>query len=468
MIGRRSFPFLLGLAGLDALATILASIMAYRLRFSPWFPIEATKGIPDLWGYILALPIVVVLAVLSNRWCRLYHPGEINSLTAEGWAIVKSSIFTGVLFAATSFFYRDFEYSRLTLVLFVLVQMPFLLGMRITVRLLMQTFRFQKFLTRRCLILGVGRQAQVMYHRLQNSPYFLYKVVAFLDPTPGSTRSLLRGLPVHNSSEDLGELIRDQRVDLVIAAVPYRQYEELNSLLTQLTQETPDVVLSPDDFGLFILRSRAFEYQGLPMISLLETPLTGPDRLLKRAFDVLLGLVLLLALGPLMILLALLIKITSPGPVLFRQKRMGIDGKVFKIVKFRTMRSNAEDETGPRWATSDDARRTRLGIFLRKTSLDELPQLFNVLIGNMSLVGPRPERPIFINTFRRTFPNYMLRHRIKAGLTGWAQVHGWRGNTSLRKRLQYDLYYIRNWSMLLDLRILAMTLFRGLVNKNAY
>jgi len=468
MIGRRGFPFLLALAGLDAMATVLAFMVAYRLRFSPWFPIEITKGIPDLGGYIQALPVLVTLAILSNRWNRLYHPSELSSLMTEGWATIKSAIFTGVLFAAATFFYRGFEYSRLTLILFVFVQMPFILGARIGVRFLMQSLKFQQLLTRRCLILGVGRQAQVIFSRLKTSPYSLYEAVAFFDPEQESSRSHLRGLPVFNASDDLGEVLRKYRIGLVLCAVPYRQYEDLKALLNRLIQETPDVILVPDDFGMFVLRSRAFEYHGLPMISLLESPLSGPDRFLKRALDILTSCILLVFLFPILLGIALLIKLTSPGPVLYRQTRMGMDGNVFKIIKFRTMRTDAEEETGPKWAATDDARRTRVGILLRRASLDELPQLFNVLVGEMSLVGPRPERPVFINEFRRTIPNYMLRHRIKAGLTGWAQVHGWRGNTSLRKRIQYDLYYVRNWSILLDIKILVMTLFRGVLNKNAY
>jgi Undecaprenyl-phosphate glucose phosphotransferase len=467
MIGRRSFPFLLVLVGLDSAASILAFLTAYRLRFSG-FPVDVDKGIPDFSGYLQAFPVLVVLALLANRWCRLYRPEELSSLMGEGWAALKSSVLTGVLLAAASFFYRGFEYSRLTLMMFVVVNAPFLIGFRMLARLLLQTFRFRRIMTRTCLIVGVGRQAQLIYDRIAGASYSLMKPAAFLNPLPASPRSELRGLPVLSAGDDLGEIIREYGIELVIGAVPYRQYEELRDVLDRLTRETPDVVLVPDDFGLFVLRSRAFDFRGLPMIALLESPLSGPDRFLKRAADVILSAGLLVVLSPLFVLIALLIKITSRGPIWYRQQRMGMDGRVFQMVKFRTMRPDAEALTGPKWATPGDQRRTRLGSLLRRTSLDELPQLANVLKGEMSLVGPRPERPVFIDKFRRTFPNYMLRHRIKAGMTGWAQVHGWRGSTSLRKRLQYDLYYIRNWSFALDLRILLMTLVRGLRNKNAY
>src|SRR5947209_8741767 len=184
--------------------------------------------------------------------------------------------------------------------------------------------------------------------------------------------------------------------------------------------------------------------------------------------DIALSLSALMLLSPLMALITVLVKLTSPGPVFYRQERCGLNGGTFHMLKFRSMRVDAEQHTGAVWAQKDDPRRTPLGSFLRKTSLDELPQLFNVLTGDMSLVGPRPERPVFIKQFQKTIPNYMVRHCVKAGITGWAQVHGWRGNTSLRKRVQYDLYYITHWTPWLDLRIMWMTVFHGLLHRNAY
>ncbi len=467
MISRRSFPLLLVLAVADAVATVAALVVAYRLRFSSWFPIEATKGVPDWSTYLQAAPVLAVLALLANRWGRLYHPGELSSLLAEAWAIVKSTAVLGVLIAATSFFYRDEEYSRLTLLLFIIVHVPFVLGMRLLVRFVIQTLGLSRLLRRNCLIVGVGRQAQAIFDRMGESPYAQFRPVAFWDPNDDGERADLRGLPVLRGRDALPRILAEHGIELVIAAVPYRLYDELHDLLERLTQETPDVVLAPDDFGLYVLRSRAFDFQGLPMISLLETPLSGPDRFIKRAFDVVVSATLLLCLLPVIVVIAIAIKLGSRGPILYRQTRMGLDGHTFRMIKFRTMRVDAERD-GPRWANADDDRRTRLGRILRRTSLDEIPQLVNVVVGDMSLVGPRPERPVFIEEFRETVPNYMLRHRIKAGLTGWAQVHGWRGNTSLRKRLQYDLYYIRNWSLALDVRIMVMTLFRGMVNRNAY
>jgi Undecaprenyl-phosphate glucose phosphotransferase len=207
---------------------------------------------------------------------------------------------------------------------------------------------------------------------------------------------------------------------------------------------------------------------GLPVIGLRESPHFGLNVVVKRAMDVLLSLGALIVLSPLMLVIGVLVKLTSPGPMFYRQERCGLNGQVFSMLKFRSMGVNAEAQTGAVWARKDDPRRTRLGSFLRRTSLDELPQFLNVLRGDMSLVGPRPERPMFIQQFSKTIPNYMARHCVKAGITGWAQVHGWRGNTSLRKRVQYDLYYITHWTPWLDLRIMWMTLLHAVVGQNAY
>jgi Undecaprenyl-phosphate glucose phosphotransferase len=221
----------------------------------------------------------------------------------------------------------------------------------------------------------------------------------------------------------------------------------------------------PDLAGLSLTTTNL---DGLPVIGLRESPHFGLNVVVKRAMDMALSLVALAVLSPVMLLIALLVKLTSPGPVFYRQERCGLNGESFMMLKFRSLRVDAEAQTGAIWAQKDDPRRTRLGAFLRKSSLDELPQLFNVLCGDMSLVGPRPERPVFIQQFQKTIPNYMVRHCVKAGITGWAQVHGWRGNTSLRKRVQYDLYYITHWTPWLDLRIMWMTVFHGLFHRNAY
>jgi exopolysaccharide biosynthesis polyprenyl glycosylphosphotransferase len=208
--------------------------------------------------------------------------------------------------------------------------------------------------------------------------------------------------------------------------------------------------------------------EGIPIVTVVQSPLEGWNRVLKRSLDLLGALAALLIFGPLMLLVALLVCLTSPGPILYRQERMGLDGHLFYALKFRSMRVDAEQSSGAIWTKQDDDRVTPLGRWLRRLSFDELPQFFNVLWGEMSLVGPRPERPVFIDQFKTKIPGYMLRQKVKSGITGWAQINGWRGNTSLEKRIECDLYYIENWSIWLDLKILALTPFKGFIHQNAY
>jgi Undecaprenyl-phosphate glucose phosphotransferase len=242
----------------------------------------------------------------------------------------------------------------------------------------------------------------------------------------------------------------------------------MDRILSLLADEAIDVHVVPDVRGYSPLGCEVERFYDLPMVRINESPLNGGAAIFKRITDIVAAGVGILMISPLLFLIAVAVKLSSPGPILYAQERMGLDGRTFKMLKFRSMRTDAERQSGAVWATKGDDRCTPLGAFLRRTSLDELPQLWNVLCGDMSLVGPRPERPVFVSRFRKEIPHYMLRHKVKAGITGWAQINGWRGNTSLDRRIECDLYYIQNWSYLFDLKILTMTLWKGFVNKNAY
>jgi len=253
-----------------------------------------------------------------------------------------------------------------------------------------------------------------------------------------------------------------------VIALPREDGQQLEKILADIDDELVTVRLIPDLLHVMTLRSSVEELEGLPLINLRESPMVGWAAVQKRGFDAVVASLMLLGLSPVLLVAALAVWASSGRPLFYRQERMGLDGRVFRMLKFRTMRPDAEKETGPVWTSPDDPRRTGLGALLRRTSVDELPQLWNVVRGDMSLVGPRPERPVFIERFRREIPGYMLRHKVRAGLTGWAQVHGWRGDTSLHERVEHDIYYIQNWSLALDLRILLMTLWRGWFHRNAY
>ena len=276
-----------------------------------------------------------------------------------------------------------------------------------------------------------------------------------------------RGVPIVGGTADAARIVEEKRVDAVFLALPLGAHRAMLAVLKDVARTVADVRVVPDLLQHITFRAGVEDLDGLPVVHLTQVPLTGWMSLVKRTLDLAIAGTALLLLSPLFGVIAVAIRL-SGGPVLYRQQRMGLDGRPFEIVKFRSMRPDAEDESGPTWAGSDDPRRTRVGRFLRRWSLDELPQLVNVVKGEMSLVGPRPERPEFVREFKEKFPQYMLRHRVRAGMTGWAQVNGWRGNTSLSKRIEYDLYYIENWSLALDIKILWMTLRYGLRHRNAY
>jgi Undecaprenyl-phosphate glucose phosphotransferase len=267
---------------------------------------------------------------------------------------------------------------------------------------------------------------------------------------------------------DLRAVLDAHTVDHVILALAHEDYGRLGGLLEAVGDEPVTIHVVPDLFRFASLRGGMEEFEGMPFVHLRDSPLAGWNQVAKRAFDVAFSLALLVGLSPLFLVLAAGVKLTSRGPVFYTQERMGLDGQRFTMLKLRTMQVDAEAGTGPVWAARNDPRRVPFGAFLRRFSLDELPQLLNVLRGEMSVVGPRPERPVFVEQFRRTVPGYMLRHKVKSGVTGWAQVNGLRGNTSLEKRIQYDLEYIERWSLWLDLKIIALTVVRIVSDDHAY
>ena len=314
---------------------------------------------------------------------------------------------------------------------------------------------------KRVLIAGAGDLGRMVADKVLQHRELGFKVIGFVDDRASGDHIGYRGLPFLGTLADADEIIRSEKIDHVYVALPLEEHVKMLSIVEATNREGVDVHVVPDLLQFIALRARLENLDGVPIISLNDVPLRGFNSVLKRAIDVAISGAALFALSPLLGTIALIIRRSSPGRVFYTQERMGLDGKAFHVYKFRSMYQGAEDDTGPVWARDDDPRCTPVGRWLRKMDLDELPQLWNVFRGDMSLVGPRPERPYFVEQFKHRIPQYMLRHKVKAGITGWAQVNGWRGNTSLEKRIEYDLYYIENWSVGLDLKILWLTLVRG-------
>jgi len=318
----------------------------------------------------------------------------------------------------------------------------------------------------RVLIVGAARAGQDLVARILRRPSLGYEVVGFVDDSPGRTRA--RGVPVVGRTDDLPRLVDDLAVDELLIALPEASRRELVQLVGTCHRDGLNIRVFPDVFQLLAGEVQIGELDGLPLLAMRDVALRGWRLTLKRGLDVVVSTAVLVALSPLLLGIAIVIKLDSRGPAFFVQERVGLNGRAFPMLKFRSMRVDAEHPTGAVWAVRDDPRVTRLGAFLRRTSLDELPQFINVLLGHMSVVGPRPERPEFVARFREQVPRYMERHQERAGITGWAQVNGLRGDTSIEERTKYDLYYIENWSLLLDLKIMAKTAVRVARDPGAY
>jgi Undecaprenyl-phosphate glucose phosphotransferase len=321
---------------------------------------------------------------------------------------------------------------------------------------------------KRILIAGSGELGRLVADKILEHRELGYQIVGFVDDRAAGDHLGYRGLPLLGPIDDASEIAAREGVHHLYVALPPEQHVRMLQLIDSTSRECVDVKVVPDLLQVIALRARLEDLDGVPVININDVPLQGFNSLVKRGIDMIIsGAALVVMLVPFAVI-AVVVKLTSRGPVFYRQERMGLDGRRFLIYKFRSMYHDAEAKTGPVIAGPDDPRRTALGRLLRRSNIDELPQLWNVVRGEMSIVGPRPERPNFVAEFKDRIPQYMLRHKVKAGMTGWAQVHGWRGNTSIEKRIEYDLYYIENWSVRLDFKIMWLTLLRGFFHKHAY
>ena len=453
---------------LDWITLSCSWILAYLLRFYYLPVIPVSKGIPPFITYLTLLVIMLPLWYIVFKAFGLYRPRRISSKIAEGMNIATATSIAIVILVALTFFVRQYEFSRLTFLYFWINCVIFLSIERILFRELLRFIRKRGYNLRHALIVGTGSLGQDVTDRVHGHPELGIKIRGFLSEDNSQIGNELKGFKVLDTFENIRSVVMNQKIDMVLITLPLSAHEKLKDILNDIGDEMVSIMLIPDLLELATLRGGIGEFEGMPVISLRDTPLYGWNIVVKRVTDFVLSITILLAVSPLMLVISFLVKVTSRGPVFYSQERMGLDGKIFSMLKFRTMEIQAEKETGPVWAAKNDSRRTSIGTFLRKTSMDELPQFFNVLKGDMSIVGPRPEREFFIQQFRNKIPKYMLRHKMKAGITGWAQISGWRGNTSLEKRIECDLYYIENWSLRLDLVIMWLTIWRGLVNKHAY
>ena len=467
----------------DAMLGVTAFIIAYELRFhsdliSSLIPI--TKGMPPLQQYINVLPFIAVMVPLGFQLQGLYRLRRGRSRVDDFFAVFVGSILAVVFGIVATLYVQTYfatsaarqhgalEVSQPVWAIFLVLNVALTFAARELVRELLERRWRAGIGLKRILIAGSGELGRLVADKIIEHRELGYQIVGFVDDRASGDHLGYRGLPLLGTIEEAADIAAREAVDHLYVALPPEQHVQMLQLIESTSRECVDVKVVPDLLQVIALRARLEDLDGLPVININDVPLQGLNAIVKRGIDVAISSVALLALLIPLWLIAALIKMSSRGDVFYRQERMGLDGKPFMIYKFRSMYDDAEATTGPVFASERDPRRTPLGRLLRRSNIDELPQLWNVLRGDMSIVGPRPERPLFVAQFKDKIPQYMLRHKVKAGITGWAQVNGWRGNTSIEKRIEYDLYYIENWSVRLDLKIMWLTLLKGFFHKHAY
>jgi Undecaprenyl-phosphate glucose phosphotransferase len=459
---RARILFVLALVLTDACMSLLAFYIAYLLRLLIQGP-----QVGPLRNYlpVAAIQMVSTLAVFFVY--KFYHRRHAAMLFDEFYRIFGAvSIATLLTVAIVGFAPRDtLAYQRSMLLFAWAAALVTITAGRYVHGRVQRRLQRRGVGAERVLIVGTGEVGRVILQKIQQTPGLGYQVVGFAAADNGATQ--VAGLPVLGEIDDLPRIIAAQSIDEVIIGLPEATHQELVGIISQCEREKVSIRVYPDVFQIMASEVTISDLAGLPLLTIRDVALRGWKLTLKRLVDVILSSLMLLVLSPLLMLTAVLIKLDSPGPVFFVQERMGLDAKPFLMLKFRSMRQDAE-ANGPAWTTRNDPRRTRIGTLIRRTSVDELPQLINVLLGDMSLVGPRPEQPAYVEQFRQTIPRYMDRHREKAGCTGWAQINGLRGDTSIAERTKYDLWYIENWSLWLDFKIVLRTGLKFFTDRSAY
>jgi exopolysaccharide biosynthesis polyprenyl glycosylphosphotransferase len=450
---------------IDALMMALAFIFSFYLRL--WTEHLTPADLGYIGSYLGVMLIQILTLVTVFFFSRLYHRQRGLSHVDEFYAVfVAVSVGTIMSVAFNSFIIRNGpDYSRRMIVF----SWAFTIMLVTTGRLLYSRLRWavqsRGIGVARVLIVGTGETGQMILHAIQRSPGLGYEVVGMVGKD--SLGDEYAGVPVLGNTEELPSVIDTHSIETVIIALPEATSGEILPIISDCHRAKVATRVYPNVFQLITSDLSIGHLGGLPLLTVRDSVLRGWRLTLKRAVDIVGSGVGLVLLSPIMLLVALLIKLDSRGGVFYTQERMGLDSKPFQMIKFRSMDEGAEDETGPVWATKEDPRRTRSGAFIRRYSIDELPQFINVFMGDMSLVGPRPERPVFVQQFKEIIPRYVERHQEKAGLTGWAQVNGLRGDTSIVERTKYDLYYIENWSILFDFKIILRTFFTFFRDKAA-
>ncbi len=465
MFARSRQLFVTGMFAVDAVLIAGAWLGAWWLRFHG-LGLATPLGVPPLSLYLWSGAVLTPTALLVLRTFRLYRSARTGQLGFELVAVGQAMAVVAAIAGVGSFYARG-DLSRTVIGLFLVLATFALVGVRVVARLVLRELRRRGHNLRHVLVVGTGEPARMLLKKIRRHDDFGLSVHGLIAADAADVGRTQYEVPVLGVVADLPRLAQEHGAEVIYIALERREWEAEAEALSLLADSTAAVRLVPDLTQAFQLNASVEDFDGMPVVLVTESPEQGWNGLVKRGFDIVCSGAGLVVISPVLGAIALLIRLNSPGPVFYAQERVGLNGRHFRMIKFRSMRLDAE-ASGPGWTVKDDPRRTPLGSTLRRLSLDELPQLWNVFVGDMSLVGPRPEQPRFVEEFRGVIPRYMLRHHVKAGMTGWAQVNGLRGDTPLEDRIRYDLHYIQNWSLWFDVRILLLTVVRVFKDASAY
>lgn len=453
----------------DAVVVALSYSLAWLIKFkTPFADTEPGVTALSVETYFSALYFIVPGYVLLYYFFNMYTPKRATRRKYEIASIFKANTIGMILFMVVLFSIKLQHFSRSLIIIFYIVNLILATLSRSLIRNVLQYFRKKGYNLKYVLLVGYSRAAEEYITRINANSQWGYVVRGILDDrVPGGT--MYKGVKVLGRIDNLLYILPENKLDEIAVTLALEDYDRLEKIVDLCEKSGVHTKFIPDYNSLVPSRPYTEDLMGLPVINIRYVPLTNTlNWVAKRTIDVIGSLCGIIVFSPIMLLVTLLIKCTSRGPVIFQQERVGLHNKPFKMYKFRTMELQKPSHEQKAWTVKDDPRVTRIGKFLRKTSIDELPQLFNILVGEMSLVGPRPERPLFVEKFREEIPRYMIKHQVRPGLTGWAQINGYRGDTSIRRRIEYDIFYIENWTMGLDIKIIFLTIFKGFINKNAY
>ncbi|MFD3271646.1 undecaprenyl-phosphate glucose phosphotransferase [Paenibacillus dendritiformis] len=466
---RKNQRFLSKLYMLADMAVVFMSFMlAYWLKFkSGWLEIQETLPFSSYaWWTVVYASIVLGVGTLF----ALYQFHRKKRFADQFLKIIQTHGISLFILLGLLYFFKQIHISREFIGLFVSFSAGATIIYRYFVKMMLRKLRQNGFNKQFVLILGAGSLGRRFHHNLKHYPELGYQVIGFLDDQVEWTEMETKHYePILGTLNGLDQLLNDKLVDEVIIALPLDAHHKFPDIIAACEKAGVRTLIIPDFFDYLPSRPYFDNFAGMPMINVRDIPLDVlRNRVFKRGFDIVFSLVAIIITSPVLLLIALGIKLTSPGPILFKQERVGLNRRTFHMYKFRSMKVSSDAVSDTVWTTENDPRKTKFGSFLRKTSLDELPQFFNVLLGHMSVVGPRPERPFFVEQFKEEIPKYMVKHHVRPGITGWAQSNGLRGDTSIEERIRYDIFYIENWSLLFDIKIIWKTIWNGFVNKNAY